>query len=131
VRSAGASPSEKGKAMKNRNVPRSEWYRFFEDFTRRHREVLVDVLVISEKLGAQHEARQLPLNGIVADRFGGAISIVLGGPEGANVDHPIDRPARVWVEEDGLGGEVAVAIESEDGVQTIVELSAGSASRGQ
>ena len=46
--------------MKNRDVPRAERYRFFENVTRRHRETLVDLIVVSEKLGAQHEARQLP-----------------------------------------------------------------------
>jgi Family of unknown function (DUF5335) len=115
--------------MKNRSVPRAEWYRFFDDFSRRHREELVDVTVFGNQLGAQHEARQLPLNGIVADRFGKELSIVLGGAEGANVDHPVDRPVRVWVEEDERGDEVAVAIESENEVRTILELSAGSAAR--
>ena len=108
--------------MTNRNVPRAEWYRFFEDFTRRHREALVSVTVVGEKLGAQHEARQLPLNGIVADRFGKHLSIALGGAKGSNIDHPIDQPTRVWVEMDEQGNEMAVEIESQTGLQTILEL---------
>jgi hypothetical protein len=108
--------------MMNRNVPRAEWYRFFDDFTRRHREALVNVTVVGEKLGAQHEARELPLNGIVADRFGKALSIALGGANGPNIDHPIDRPVRVWVEMDESGEEIAIEIESENGTQTILEL---------
>lgn len=108
--------------MANRSVPRAEWYRFFDDFTRRHHEASVSVTVVGERLGAQHEARALPLNGIVADRFGTKISIVLGGAQGSNIDHPVDRPARVWVELDGDGKEIAVEIEAENGVQTIVEL---------
>lgn len=108
--------------MTNRNVPRAEWYRFFEDFTRRHREALVNVTVVGEKLGAQHEARELPLNGIVADRFGKHLSIALGNAAGSNIDHPIDRPVRVWVEMDQNGNEIALEIESETGLQTILEL---------
>ncbi|HYK43330.1 MAG TPA: DUF5335 family protein [Thermoanaerobaculia bacterium] len=108
--------------MTNRNVPRAEWYRFFEDFTRRHREELVSVTVVGEKLGAQHEARELPLNGIVADRFGRKLSIALGGATGANIDHPVEMPLRVWVEVDGRGNEIALEIESDNGLQTIVEL---------
>jgi Family of unknown function (DUF5335) len=108
--------------MTNRSVPRAEWYRFFEDFTRRHREALVNVTVVGEKLGAQHEARELPLNGIVADRFGKQVSIALGGATGSNIDHPIERPVRVWVEMDESGTEIAVEIESENGLQTILEL---------
>ena len=108
--------------MLNRNVPRAEWYRFFGDFTRRHREALVNVTIVGEKLGAQHEVRELPLNGIVADRFGKHLSIALGGAHGSNIDHPIDRPVRVWVEMDEHGDEIAVEIESENGTQTILEL---------
>lgn len=108
--------------MANRSVPRAEWHRFFDEFTRRHREASVSVTVVGEKLGAQHEARRLPLNGIVADRFGKEISIALGGPEGSNIDHPVDRPMRVWVELDGDGNEIAVEIESDGGIQTILEL---------
>jgi hypothetical protein len=111
--------------MTNRNVPRAEWYHFFEDFTRRHREALVSVTVVGEKLGAQHEARELPLNGIVADRSGKQVSIALGGAHGSNIDHPIDRPVRVWVEMDPNGNEIAVEIESETGLQTILELPLG------
>ena len=108
--------------MLNRNVPRAEWYSFFEKFTRRHREELVNVTIVGENLGAQHEARELPLNGIVADRFGKHLSIALGGAHGSNIDHPIDRPARVWVEMDEYADEMAVEIESENGTQTILEL---------
>jgi hypothetical protein len=108
--------------MANRSVPRAEWHRFFDEFTRRHREAPVSVTVVGENLGAQHEARKLPLNGIVADRFGKELSIALGGTHGSNIDHPVDRPMRVWVELDRDGKEIAVEIESEGGIQTIVEL---------
>lgn len=110
--------------MKNRNVPQAEWYRFFQDFSRRHRDALVDMTVVGPKLGAQHEVRSLPLTGIVADRFGRTLSILLGSADGANLDHPVDQPLRVWIEEDEAGGELAVAIESENGDRTILELAA-------
>ena len=111
--------------MTNRNVPRAEWYRFFEEFTKRHREELVSVTVVGEKLGAQHEARDMPLSGIVADRFGKKLSIALGGAHGAHIEHPVDLPVRVWVEMDPNGNEIALEIESDNGLQTILELPLG------
>ena len=58
---------EKESAMKNRQVPHAEWPRFFEGFTRRHQGWLATVRVVDERLGAQVEARDLPLEGIVVD----------------------------------------------------------------
>lgn len=115
--------------MSTLSVPRAEWYRFFDGFSRRHCGNLVDITVVGAKIGAQHEVRGLPLNGFVADRFGRKISIILGSSEAPNVDHPVDQPARVWVELDELGAEIALAIESENGAQTILELRMGSAPR--
>jgi hypothetical protein len=67
----------------------------------------------------------LPLNGIVADRFGKKLSIALGGAQGTYIDHPVDLPVRVWVEIDPNGNEIALEIESDNGVQTILELPLG------
>jgi hypothetical protein len=108
--------------MINRSVPRAEWFRFFNSFTERHQGAPVSVTVAGEAIGVQREARSLALMGIVADRLASEISIVLGGPEGANVDHPIEEPVRVWVEMNDSGEETVLDIESQNGTRTIVEM---------
>lgn len=105
----------------DREIPRSEWQKFFEAFTRRHRNGITTVSVISAKLGAQREATGLPLDGIVADPEGHSVSIHLGGGL-PHVDHPVAEPRVVWVEIDDKGREVALEIESEHGEKTILEF---------
>lgn len=108
--------------MINRHVPRAEWFRFFQGFTQRHRDTPVSVTVAGEQIGVHREARRLPFGGIVADRLGTELSIVLGGPDGPNVDHPVEEPVRVWVEMEDAGDEIALEIESQNGMRTIVEF---------
>jgi hypothetical protein len=109
--------------MRNRQVPHAEWPRFFEDFSRRHFGWLTTVRVIDERLGAQVEAKDLPLEGIVVDpQARGAISILLGRGSRTNVEHPVSRPEQVWVEVTNEGAEAALEILSTGGGRTILEF---------
>jgi len=111
--------------MRNRQVPRTEWVRFFEGFTRRHQGWLATVRVVDARLGAQVEATDLPLEGIVVDAAArGPISILLGAGPQANVEHPIEKPEQVWVEMTEKGAEAALEIESAGGRKTILEFRA-------
>lgn len=113
--------------MKNRQVPRSEWHRFFDGFSRRHHETFATVTVLSPGYGAQTEIRSLPFEGIVADPAGRSLSIVLGGAT-AHVDHPIEDPTTVWIELADSGEELALEIESAHGIRTIVQFAPEAAS---
>jgi hypothetical protein len=109
--------------MHNRLIPRSEWYRFFGDFSRRHEGTLATVRVLHPRLGSQVEARDMPLEGIVsAARADGPISVHLGRSADGNLEHEIENPRQIWVEVSDGGGEEALAVISEDGTRTIVEL---------
>ena len=107
--------------MRDRHVPRAEWFSFFRGFSQRHADSPATVRVLSPRLGSQIEARDLPLEGIVADRAGaGPISIYVGRDPQRHVEHEVEHPLQVWVElaEDGV--EEALDIESEDGTKTLV-----------
>ncbi len=109
--------------MRNRQIPRAEWFTFFDGFTRRHEDWLATLRVLDSRIGAQVEARELPLQGIVADRTGaGPISILLGQRPDKNVEHTIEDPIRVWVEEEEDGAEAALDIESANGTKTILQF---------
>ena len=113
--------------MRNRLVPRTEWGRFFDAFSRRHRGRTATVRVIGPKIGSQVEARDLPLEGIVpgATTGRGAIGIHLGSaPPESNVEHVVADPEQVWVELTDAGAEEALEIRSEDGTQTVVQFAA-------
>ncbi len=111
--------------MRNRLIPRSEWFRFFEEFGRRHDGWLVTVRVLHATFGSQVEARDLPLEGIVSRADGsGPIAIHLGTAATSNVEHEIESPGQVWVEMSEDGAEEALGVVAEDGTKTIVELRA-------
>jgi len=110
--------------MRNRLIPRTEWFRFFSDFSRRHHGEAATVRVLDPRIGSQVEARDLPLEGIetVADGFG-PIAIFLGSaPPHANIEHLIQEPKQVWLESSEAGVEETLDIESVDGTKTLIQL---------
>jgi uncharacterized protein DUF5335 len=112
--------------MRNRLVPRTEWSRFFDAFSRRHRGRSATVRVVGPRIGAQVEARDLPLEGIVPGAVGpSAIDIHLGAaPPEPNIEHHVLDPEQVWVELTDGGAEEALEIRSEDGTQTLLQFAA-------
>ncbi len=108
--------------MRTRLIPRAEWFTFFEGFTRRHPRSLATLWVLGPRIGAQVEARDLALDGIVSDALATSISIQLGGAPGRNVEHPVAQPIGVWLELTDDGAEVALGINSADGTTTLLEL---------
>src|SRR5712692_2405231 len=102
--------------MRDRQVPRAEWFNFFRGFSRRHADSPATVRILSPRLGCQVEARDLPLEGIVAGRTGsGPLSIHMGRDPERHVEHQVEKPIQVWVELADDGVEEALDIESEDG----------------
>lgn len=113
--------------MRNRLVPRTEWGRFFDGFSRRHHGRTATVRVLAPKIGSQVEARDLPLEGIVPATAAGrsALEIHLGAaPPETNIEHLVADPEQVWVELSATGDEEALEIRSKDGTQTVVQFAA-------
>lgn len=109
--------------MPNRLVPRAQWFKFLRGFSRRHEDRPVTVRIVSRDLGSQVEARDLPLEGVLAGRrSSGPISISAGGASGGRVEHEIPDPSQVWIKLSETGVEEALDIESQDGTRTIIQL---------
>jgi hypothetical protein len=107
--------------MHDRQIPRTEWLNFFRDFSRRHEDSLVTVRILSDRLGSQVEACDLPLEGIVASpKLGDPISIHVGRTPQQHIEHEVSHPRQVWLEVLDDGTEDALDIESEDGTKTLV-----------
>ena len=83
--------------MRTRLIPHAEWFYFFERFTRSHPGWPTTLWLLSPRIGAQVEARELPLRGIVSDPLATSISILLGATPGRNVEHPVVQPMKVWL----------------------------------
>jgi hypothetical protein len=108
--------------MRTREIPREQWQSFFEGFSRRHWNWLATVEVLADRLGAQIEARELPLQAVFFEARDDAITLVLGKDAQKHLEHPVAAPRRVWLEVGENGAEAALEIESESGIKTILEF---------
>ena len=52
--------------MPTQEIPRAEWNTFLDTFSRQHEGWLATLEVLAADIGAQEEARDLPLEGISA-----------------------------------------------------------------
>jgi hypothetical protein len=110
--------------MQTRDIPREQWVRFFDDFSKRHEGWIVTLEVLGSDIGDQEETNNLPLVGICADVKAreNRVEIIVGGRPDADVTRFIERPKHIWVKESRLPGDEAIEVESEDGIKTILNF---------
>ena len=110
--------------MQTRDIPREQWVRFFDDFSKNHEGWIVTMEVLGADIGDQEEANNLPLVGISADVKAreNRVEIIVGGRPDVDLTRFIERPKHVWVKEPRLPGDEAMEIESEDGIKTILNF---------
>ncbi|HTY42474.1 MAG TPA: DUF5335 family protein [Thermoanaerobaculia bacterium] len=107
--------------MKTTAVVPYEWAVYFDEFSRRHRGWLVQLTILDPKLGAQVEARDVALQGIVADPRVREVTFLLGEPAQL-AEHAVRRVARAWVELGDDDTVEAVQIEADDGTRAILQF---------
>jgi len=111
--------------MSTQEIPRDEWTTFLEKYSRQHEGWLATLEVFSPDIGAQEEARDLPLEGITAaskDADPRTISISLGDSPEDHVTHTITNPSRLWLEQTAEGANAALEIESAGDVKTLLRF---------
>jgi hypothetical protein len=111
--------------MPTQEIARDEWPDFFDSFSRRHQGWIVAVEVFGTDIGAQVEAREMPLQGITAEmqRSGEEIiSIMVGDTPEDHVTHTIASPTRVNIKRSEEGADEAVEIESAGGSSTLIRF---------
>lgn len=108
--------------MQTREIPRADWSHFFDGFSGEHAGWLVRMEILGSEIGAQVEARELPLAGISADPRENTIWVTLGKEPAHHITHSIQKPTHVRVEQTEEGAHHALQIESEDGLTTLVRF---------
>lgn len=111
--------------MPTQEIPRDEWSPFLEKYSRQHEGWLATLEVFGPEIGAQQEARDLPLEGITAASKDGnakTISISLGRTPDDHVTHTITDPTRLWLELTSQGTNAALEIESAGEVKTLLRF---------
>lgn len=111
--------------MKTREIPKEEWGRFFDNFSRRHEGWLMTLEIFGAEIGAQVEEQELALNGIVDEWDeikGNAIMIMMGTKPDDHLTHTIGNATQVSLEQTDGGADVALAIKTADGTTALLRF---------
>lgn len=110
--------------MRTQEIPREQWNDFFDSFSRQHEGWLATLEVFAPDVGAQHEASQLPLEGISISSADDddQIALSFGKEPEQHVTHTVNNPAHVWVETTSEGANAALQIESKDQTKTLLRF---------
>ena len=111
--------------MKTKEIPRTEWPKFFDNFSRQHDGWLATLEIFATDIGAQVEERELAFEGIVDewdDASGNQIIIMMGAKPDDHITHSITRPTFVSLELTDEGADAALAIKSDDGTTALLRF---------
>jgi hypothetical protein len=105
-------------------IPREQWSNFFDSFSRQHEGWLATLEIFDNEIGAQEEARELPLSGISLSSAEDedSIALMLGKEPGDHITHIIEKPEQVWVEQTPEGVNAALEIESKDKTKALLRF---------
>jgi hypothetical protein len=107
--------------MNTTEIPREDWIRFFDDFSKKHETWIVRWEVLGQDLGDQEKTVRLPLVGISADsKLAPRIDIMVGGRPEAHVTQIIENPRYVRLREPDIPGHEAIEVETDDGRVTLL-----------
>jgi hypothetical protein len=107
-----------------RQIPRSEWTRYFERFTREQvggePPEVVTIEVLSPTSGDQFEAQTARLLGLSYDDKSSALEVLV-----EDLDHLVYYPAEIWVIEAEEGAPSTIAVVRADGSKEILYVHRG------
>jgi hypothetical protein len=112
--------------MKTREIPRTEWQEFLDEFSKQHEGWHCTIEVLGMEVGDQVVAEEWPLQGVSVDRTGTssaggeAISFIAGDSVSQHVTHTVPNPASLRVAQTDDGMDQGLQVESEDGPTTLL-----------
>ena len=112
--------------MRTVEVPQKDWARTLNEFSALHQGQPVSLDVVAPAMGVQPQIRELPLRGVTAESGprGPAIMIFAARADGEQITHLIPSPTHVRIERTNEGADVALKIESEEGLAAILRFKA-------
>lgn len=111
--------------MHTKEIQQTDWQKFFDNFSRKHKGTPVDLEILGREIGAQTEETGLALQGITAERHrtsGDTIMIMLGANVDDHMTHSISRPTLVSLEQTNEGEDFALAIKGGDESTTLLRF---------
>src|ERR1044071_1126996 len=111
--------------MSTQEIQRKDWVEFFNNFSRNNKGWPITMEVFGTEIGAQLEAHELPIAGVIADlKVAGKdqIAILIEESPQKHLIHTILHPSYVRVEIGNGGRERSMQIQSEDGLTTLIRF---------
>ena len=111
--------------MKTREIPKNEWPKFFDNFSRQHEGWLVTLEIFGTEFGAQVQERELTFAGIVDEWdeiHGNQIVIMVGEKPVDHITHSIANPTQVSLEQTDEDAHAVLAIKSANGVMALMRF---------
>ena len=111
--------------MKTKEIPKNEWPKFFDNFSRKHEGWLVTLEIFGSEFGAQVQERELTFAGIVDEWdeiYGNQIVIMVGEKPDDHITHSIANPTQVSLEQTDEDAHAVLAIKSANGVMALMRF---------
>jgi hypothetical protein len=104
-------------------LAREDWTRTLKEFSAIHEGWLVSLDILSPAMGAQPQITDLPLVGVTFEPDdGGTMTVTAASSPGDHMTHAIRLPARAWIERTDAGADIALEVESADGIKAILRF---------
>ena len=111
--------------MKTKEIPKNDWPKFFDIFSRQHEGWLVTLEMFGTQFGAQVQERELTFAGIVDEWdeiHGNQIVIMVGEKPDDHITHSIANPTQVSLEQTDEDAHAVLAIKSANGVMALMRF---------
>jgi hypothetical protein len=105
-------------------IPRQQWIKFFDDFSKKHEGWIVTMEVLGQDLGDQEQTATMKLIGVSADVKDreSRVEIIAGDRPDAHLTRIINSPKRVWLKQPEEVGHESIEVESEEGISTLLRF---------
>lgn len=113
--------------MQTREIPKSDWPAFLNNFSRQHEGWLVKLEIFGPGIGAQVEEIGLTLEGLTDEWdevSGNTIIISTGSAPDDHITHSISRPTELSLEQTDDGADMALSIKAADGTTALLSFRA-------
>ncbi|NIS46197.1 MAG: hypothetical protein GWN00_14305 [Aliifodinibius sp.] len=107
--------------MKSTKISKPQWQKYFDTFSLKYlkdeQPEYIEIQVLSEDMGAQHEIGWTPLKGITYDPKSDILEIQID-----KLDHLISHPEEIYVNEEDNGWLTGMMVVRRDGEKSIIDI---------
>jgi hypothetical protein len=107
--------------MESKKISKRQWQKYFDTFSLKYlkdkQPEYIEIQVLSEDMGAQHEINWTPLKGITYDHKSDILEIQID-----KLDHLISHPQEIYVNEEQNGWLTGMMVVRRDGEKSIIDI---------